>query len=231
MIGRSAFGRAPLLACPKSLAARASFGRNHRCLFHIDDVNIHLTGIAFAGSRIFTLSTFGRNTSARSSRPSVGGIPHRHRNQISRSRSPSPTPEPGPRQKAQSGSNGRDGLMIRPDLSTAPVSHLAVAPPAVAQYQSADWGLVRAEQVDIIRHEPFRRPTSNQLANGSAKQATLPACTQLRQPALRICAFTDCGIRMSAPVNASHLGDRVVRQIDRRMCLADGFLVWTQTRH
>src|SRR6516225_7046396 len=68
-------------------------------------------------------------------------------------------------------------------------------------------------------------PTSNQLANGSAKQATLPACTQLRQPALRICAFTDCGIRMSAPVNASHLGDRVVRQIDRRMCLADGFLV------
>jgi len=43
-------------------------------------------------------------------------------------------------------------------------------------------------------------PTSNQLANGSAKQATLPACTQLRQPALRICAFTGCGIRMSAPV-------------------------------
>lgn len=45
--------------------------------------------------------------------------------------------------------------MIRPDLSTAPVSHLAVAPPAVAQHQSADWGLVQAEQVDIIRHEPF----------------------------------------------------------------------------
>jgi AraC family transcriptional regulator len=38
---------------------------------------------------------------------------------------------------------------------TAPVSHLAVAPPAVAQHQSADWGLVQAEQVDIIRHEPF----------------------------------------------------------------------------
>src|SRR5262249_61058858 len=45
--------------------------------------------------------------------------------------------------------------MIRPDLSTAPVSHLAVAPPAVALHQSADWGLVQAEQVDIIRHEPF----------------------------------------------------------------------------
>jgi len=41
------------------------------------------------------------------------------------------------------------------DLSTAPVSHLAVAPPAVAQQQSADWGLVQVEQVDIIRHEPF----------------------------------------------------------------------------
>jgi hypothetical protein len=41
------------------------------------------------------------------------------------------------------------------DISTAPVSHLAVAPPTVAQHQSADWGLVQAEQVDIIRHEPF----------------------------------------------------------------------------
>src|ERR1700720_4770041 len=45
--------------------------------------------------------------------------------------------------------------MTRPDISTAPVSHLAVAPPTVAQRQSADWGLVQAEQVDIIRHEPF----------------------------------------------------------------------------
>ena len=45
--------------------------------------------------------------------------------------------------------------MSRPDLSTAPVLHLAVAPPAVAQQQSADWGLVQVEQVDIIRHEPF----------------------------------------------------------------------------
>ena len=45
--------------------------------------------------------------------------------------------------------------MTHLDVSTAPVSHLAVAPPAVAQHQSADWGLVQAEQVDIIRHEPF----------------------------------------------------------------------------
>ena len=27
-----------------------------------------------------------------------------------------------------------------------------------------------------------------------------PACAQLRQPALRICAFAGCGMRMSAPV-------------------------------
>jgi AraC family transcriptional regulator len=47
------------------------------------------------------------------------------------------------------------GFMSRPDLSTAPVSHLAVDPPAVVHHQSADWGLVQAEQVDIIRHEPF----------------------------------------------------------------------------
>ena len=45
--------------------------------------------------------------------------------------------------------------MTHLDVSTAPVSHLAVAPPAVAEHQSADWGLVQAEQVDIIRHEPF----------------------------------------------------------------------------
>ena len=45
--------------------------------------------------------------------------------------------------------------MTHLDVSTAPVSYLAVAPPAVAQHQSADWGLVQAEQVDVIRHEPF----------------------------------------------------------------------------
>jgi hypothetical protein len=65
MIGCCALGRAPLLPCPKSLAAMASFGRDHRCLFHIDDVNVHLTGVAFAGSRIFTLSTFGSAIQAR----------------------------------------------------------------------------------------------------------------------------------------------------------------------
>jgi hypothetical protein len=60
MIGRGALGRAPLLACPRSFAARGSFARGHRCSFpYIDDVNIRLTGVAFAASRIFTLSTFG----------------------------------------------------------------------------------------------------------------------------------------------------------------------------
>ena len=33
--------------------------------------------------------------------------------------------------------------------------HLAVTPPAIAQRQSADWGLLQPEQVDVIRHEPF----------------------------------------------------------------------------
>jgi hypothetical protein len=41
------------------------------------------------------------------------------------------------------------------DISTAPTSHLAVAPPAIAQHQSADRGLVQAEQVEVIRHESF----------------------------------------------------------------------------
>ena len=59
MIGRCALGRAPI-PCRKSFAARGSFGRGHRCAIpYIDDVNIHLTGIAFAGSRIFTLSALG----------------------------------------------------------------------------------------------------------------------------------------------------------------------------
>jgi AraC family transcriptional regulator len=41
------------------------------------------------------------------------------------------------------------------DISTTPVSHLAVAPPAIAQHHSADWALVQAEQVEVIRHESF----------------------------------------------------------------------------
>jgi AraC family transcriptional regulator len=35
------------------------------------------------------------------------------------------------------------------------ISHIAVTPPAIVQRQSADWDLVQAEQVDIIRHESF----------------------------------------------------------------------------
>lgn len=33
--------------------------------------------------------------------------------------------------------------------------HIAVTPPAIAQGQSADWGLVQPEQVEVIRHECF----------------------------------------------------------------------------
>src|SRR6266540_3778758 len=33
--------------------------------------------------------------------------------------------------------------------------NLAVTPPAIAQRQSADWGLLQPEQVDVIRHESF----------------------------------------------------------------------------
>jgi AraC family transcriptional regulator len=33
--------------------------------------------------------------------------------------------------------------------------HLAVTPPTIAQRQSADWGLIQPEQVEVIRHEPF----------------------------------------------------------------------------
>jgi len=33
--------------------------------------------------------------------------------------------------------------------------HIAVTPPAIAQRQSADWGLVQPEQVEVIRHECF----------------------------------------------------------------------------
>ena len=34
-------------------------------------------------------------------------------------------------------------------------SHVAISPAAIVQGQNADWGLVRAQQVDVIRHEPF----------------------------------------------------------------------------
>jgi len=60
MIGRCALGRAPLFACLTSFVARDSFCPGHRCAIpYIDDVNINLTGVAVAGRRIFTLSTFG----------------------------------------------------------------------------------------------------------------------------------------------------------------------------
>ena len=39
--------------------------------------------------------------------------------------------------------------------STTRMPHVAVAPPAIVQRQCGDWGLVQAEQVEIIRHEPF----------------------------------------------------------------------------
>jgi AraC family transcriptional regulator len=34
-------------------------------------------------------------------------------------------------------------------------SRVAISPAAIVQGQNAEWGLVRAQQVDIIRHEPF----------------------------------------------------------------------------
>ena len=71
MIGRGALGRAPLLPCPRSLAARASSGRGHRCSFHILTMSIFtLTGVAFTDSRIFTLSIFGSAIQAREYRAS-----------------------------------------------------------------------------------------------------------------------------------------------------------------
>jgi hypothetical protein len=80
MIGRAALGLAPLFACLRSFVARDSFCPGHRCAIpYIDDVNINLTGVAFASSRIFTLSTFGSgNTRARLSRP-ASGTQRRHR--------------------------------------------------------------------------------------------------------------------------------------------------------
>jgi len=59
MIGGSALGRAPLFAYLRSFVARDLFCPGHRCAIpYIDDVNINLTAVAFASSRIFTLSTF-----------------------------------------------------------------------------------------------------------------------------------------------------------------------------
>src|SRR5262249_30896181 len=40
MIGRCAFGRGPLLDCPKSFATRGSFARGHRCSYHMLTMSI-----------------------------------------------------------------------------------------------------------------------------------------------------------------------------------------------
>jgi AraC family transcriptional regulator len=39
--------------------------------------------------------------------------------------------------------------------STTSLPQIALTPPAIAQRYGADWGLIRPEQVDVIRHEPF----------------------------------------------------------------------------
>jgi AraC family transcriptional regulator len=39
--------------------------------------------------------------------------------------------------------------------STARHHHLAVTPPTIIRRQSADWGFVQAEHMEVIRHEPF----------------------------------------------------------------------------
>jgi len=91
MIGGSALGRAPLFACLRSFVARDLFCPGHRCAIpYIDDVNINLTGVAFASSRIFTLSTFG---SAIHARGHLGQ--HRAFNVAIASRSPPPSPPTG----------------------------------------------------------------------------------------------------------------------------------------
>jgi len=41
------------------------------------------------------------------------------------------------------------------DSNTRAMPHVAVSPPVITQRQSADWGLVQPDQVDVIRHESF----------------------------------------------------------------------------
>jgi AraC family transcriptional regulator len=38
---------------------------------------------------------------------------------------------------------------------TMPIPHFAVAPPAIARRQSAHWGFVQVEHLEVIRHESF----------------------------------------------------------------------------
>src|SRR5262245_24321942 len=91
MIRRYALSRAPLFACLRSFVARGSFCPGHRCAIpYIDDVNINLTGVTFASSRIFTLSTFG---SAIQARGHVGQ--YRASDVAIASRSPTPSPPTG----------------------------------------------------------------------------------------------------------------------------------------
>jgi AraC family transcriptional regulator len=47
------------------------------------------------------------------------------------------------------------GAVSDPDDSTISVRQLAVAPPRIVERLNADWGLIQAEQVDVLRHESF----------------------------------------------------------------------------
>jgi AraC family transcriptional regulator len=46
-------------------------------------------------------------------------------------------------------------MCVRHQGSTTEIPHFAVAPPAIARRERADWGFAQAESLEIIRHEPF----------------------------------------------------------------------------
>ena len=99
MIGRYAFGRARLFACRKSFAA-CRLVSVIRCAISIMlTVSIfYLTGLAFAGSRIFTLSIYGDAIPGGEVVSASIRHPTSPSTESPRSRSlPPPTPGPGSR--------------------------------------------------------------------------------------------------------------------------------------
>ena len=66
-------------------------------------------------------------------------------------------------------------------LSATSMPQIALTPPAIAQRHGVDWGLIRPEQVDVIRHEPFdyefKGPRHLLIASERAERATARRCS------------------------------------------------------
>jgi hypothetical protein len=101
---------------------------------HIDDVNINLTGVAFASSRIFTPSTFGSAIQARGHLGQYRGIRRSHRVPVT-------SPQPPDRVRARPVLHLEEPAALPPQLhdrSPKVVANALTAGPALSSHVAGE---------------------------------------------------------------------------------------------